>query len=217
MQVSGIFGSVIIRRRAQARPSMEYTSVQDINLIAQIARGDRRAFEALYERYAGQVFGLAMRVVQEQGAAEDVTQETFCRVWQRAKSFGNTNTNGNVRAWLLTITHRLSIDHIRGHVVRNSQVIEMDAHDDGEWDIEDRDADVFEHAFSRMNGEQVRAAVSQLEDKHRHVIELAFFGGKTHREIAEQLGQPLGTVHSWALQGMSVLKSLLRQHATDVV
>ncbi len=190
---------------------MNYASVEDSTLIAQIARADRRAFEALYERYAGQALGLAMRMMQDRAAAEDVTQDAFCRVWQCAKDFTTLNRNGNARGWLLTIVHRLAIDQHRNRKPH----VEMDAHsdsdDNGEWDIEDHDADVFEHAFTRLNSEQVRAAMSKLSNKHRHVIELAFFGGKTHREIAEELGQPVGTVHSWALQGMSALKSLLQQ------
>jgi len=184
---------------------MNYANVEDTTLIAQIARADRRAFDALYERYAGQVFGLAMRMMQDRAAAEDVTQDAFCRVWQRAKDFSVLNRNGNARGWLLTIVHRLAIDHHRNRKPH----VEIDA--DGGWDIEDHDADVFEHAFTRLNGEQVRAAMSKLSEKHRCVIELAFFEGKTHREIAKELGQPVGTVHSWALQGMSALKELLKQ------
>lgn len=211
MQVSiAAPGDVIIRVDARTRPSMDHinaTVVEDTTLIAQIAQGDRRAFEALYERYASQVFGLAMRMMQDRAAAEDVTQEAFCRVWQRAAKFEALNGTGNLRGWLLTIVHRLAIDAQRGQKPH----VEMDAHDDNEWDIEDQDADVAEHAFAKLNHEQVRVAVSQLSEKHRKVIELAFFGGKTHREIAEQLGQPLGTVHSWAAQGMNALKDLLRK------
>lgn len=187
---------------------MDTSSVDDTALIAQIARGDRRAFEAFYDRYAGQVLGLAMRMLQDRTAAEDVAQEAFCRVWQRAKDFSALNGSGNLRAWLLTIVHRLAIDAQR----RSRPHVEIDAHDDGEWDVEDHDADVFEHAFSQLSGKHVRTAVAQLSDKHRQVIELAFFRGKTHREIADELGQPVGTVSSWAAQGMTALKALLKQH-----
>lgn len=199
--------NVIMGGSAIAHPRMNYAGVEDSVLIAQIAREDRIAFEALYERYAGQVFGLAVRMMQDQAAAEDVTQEAFCRVWQRAGLFDSVNGTGNVRAWLLTIVHHLAIDAQRNHRPH----VEVDAHGDGDWDIEDGDADVFEHAFAKLSREQVRVAVSQLSDKHRRVIELAYFWGKTHREIAEELGQPLGTVHSWAAQGMNTLKKLLHK------
>lgn len=178
----------------------------DQELVAHIARGERWAFELLYERYAAQALGLAMRMMQDRAAAEDVVQEAFCRVWQRAARF-DTSSGGNVRAWLLTIVHRLAIDAQR----KRKPDVEMDAHDDAEWDFEDREADVFEHAFTNIATDRVRAAVSQLPERHRKVIELSFFWGLTHREIAQQLGEPLGTVHSWALQGMNRLKSLLRQ------
>ncbi len=178
----------------------------DQELVAHIARGERWAFEILYERYVAQAFGLAMRMMQDRAAAEDVVQEAFCRVWQHAGHF-NTEAGGNVRAWLLTIVHRVAIDAQR----KRKPDVEMDAHDEADWDFEDQEADVFEHAFASIATDRVRAAVSQLPERHRKVIELSFFWGLTHREIAEQLGEPLGTVHSWALQGMNRLKSLLKQ------
>jgi RNA polymerase sigma-70 factor (ECF subfamily) len=180
--------------------------------MAQIARQDRRAFEVLYDRYAAQAFGVALRMMQDRAAAEDVLQEAFCKVWQRAGQFDTDHKSANVRAWLLTIVHRLAIDAQRNHKPH----VEIDAHDDADWDIEDLDADVCEHAFARMSGAQVRAAIARLSDKHRKVIELSYFWGKTHREIAEQLGQPLGTVHSWVKQGMTELKTLLAQQANEV-
>jgi RNA polymerase sigma-70 factor (ECF subfamily) len=185
---------------------MAQQHLSDQELVAHIARGERWAFELLYERYVAQAFGLALRMMQDRATAEDIVQEAFCRVWQRATHF-NVQAGGNVRAWLLTIVHRLAIDTQR----KRRPNVEMDAHEDADWELEDQEADVFEHAFANIATDRVRAAVSQLPERHRKVIELSFFWGLTHREIAEQLGEPLGTVHSWALQGMNRLKSLLRQ------
>lgn len=188
---------------------MTQQPVNDHELIARIAHGDRQAFEMLYERYAGLAFGLAMRMLQDCTAGEDVVQEAFCRVWQRAAHFKARGRaeGGNVRAWLLTIVHRLAIDAQRKH----KPELDLDVHDDVAWDLEDHDGDVFEHVFTNIETDRVRAAIAQLSEHHRAVIELAFFWGLTHREIAERLGEPLGTVHSWAAQGMNRLKALLKQ------
>lgn len=175
-------------------------------LIACIARGERPAFEALYERYAGQVLGLAVRMLQDRAQSEDVLQEAFWRVWQNAVRFDHER--GNVRAWLLTIVHRLAIDAQRK---RARPMVEMDAYDDTEWDIVDDEADVTEHAFANISSARVRKALAELPDKQRQVIELAYFHGLTHRQIAERLGEPLGTIHSRALKGMATLKALLWQ------
>lgn len=211
--VAMILEGAIIGYGASLRWPMTQHQPDDQALIALIARQDRRAFEALYDRYAGQAFGVAMRMMQDRAAAEDVLQEAFCRVWQRAGQFDTGNDSANVRAWLLTIVHRLAIDAQRNHKPH----VEIDAHDDAEWDIEDHEADVCEHAFSKMSSDQVRAALVRLSDKHRKVLELSYFWGKTHREIAEQLGQPLGTVHSWVKQGMAELKALLTEQTASQV
>jgi RNA polymerase sigma-70 factor (ECF subfamily) len=186
---------------------MTQPSADDQTLIAHIARGERWAFEALYERYADQALGLAMRMLRDRAVSEDVLQDAFWRVWQRAAHFDHER--GNVRAWLLTIVHRLAIDVQRRNMAR--PVVEMDAHDDHEWDIEDHEADVSEYAVASISSAEVRKALADLPEKHRTVIELAYFHGMTHREIAERLGEPLGTIHSRALQGMAALKQLLRQ------
>lgn len=186
---------------------MSQPSADDRTLIAHIARGERWAFEALYERYSGQALGLAVRVLQDRTLSEDVLQEAFWRIWKHAGRFDHER--GNVRAWVLTIVRRLAIDaHRRGSA---HLMVEIDAEDDRDWDIEDEAADVSEHVLERISSAQVRRAIADLPQKNREVIELAFFHGLTHRQIAERLGEPVGTIHSRALQGMAALKELLRQ------
>lgn len=196
------------RRAAYVRTKMNHTSVDDNTLITCIAQGDRAAFEALYDRCAGHALGLAMRMLRDRAASEDVLQEAFWRVWQHASKFDSTR--GNARSWVLTIVHRLAIDTQRKHIAQ--PIVEIDAHE-SEWEIEDQDADVITHAFDNISSQQVRAAIAGLPEKQRSVIELAYYHGKTHREIAEQLGEPLGTVHSRALQGMAALKQALWHQA----
>ncbi len=193
---------------AFARTKMNHTSVDDNTLVTCIAQGDRAAFEALYDRCAGHALGLAMRMLRDRAASEDVLQEAFWRVWQHASKFDPAR--GNARSWLLTIVHRLAIDAQRKQIAQ--PIIEIDAHE-SEWEIEDQDADVIAHAFDNISSQQVRAAIAGLPEKQRSVIEMAYYHGKTHREIAEQLGEPLGTVHSRALQGIAALKQALWHQA----
>lgn len=193
------------------------SSLDDHTLLKQIARGDRRAFEQFYDRYAGQVYGLALRMVRDRAVSDDVLQEAFWRVWTRAGQFDVTQRSGNVRAWLLTIVHHLAIDAQRRQ--RREPLLESEDNEDSNIDsmaqrldaLVDEDTDVFEHVFANISSERVRSAINTLEERHRNVIEMSFFHGLTHRQIAEQLGEPLGTIHSRALQGMAALRALLWQ------
>ena len=214
VQLAGVAGIVFpqnvikFRRAADAHPKMNHASIDDNTLVTCIAQGDRAAFEALYDRCAGHALGLAMRMLRDRAASEDVLQEAFWRVWQHASKFDPAR--GNARSWVLTIVQRLAIDTQRKHIAQ--PVVEIDAHEN-DWEIEDQDADVIAHAFENISSQQVRAAIAGLPEKQRSVIEMAYYHGKTHREIAEQLGEPLGTVHSRALQGMAALKQALWHQA----
>ncbi len=190
----------------------QLSDLEDHALISQIARGNRRAFETLYDRYASQVLGLAIRMTRDRATGEDVLQEAFWRVWTRASSFNTEVRTGNVRAWLLTITHHLAIDVQR----KQRGQLSLDGEDGDPMSVRadalvDHEADVFEHVFASISSERLKSAMERLEDRHRSVIELSYFHGLTHREIAKQLSEPLGTVHSRALQGMAALRALLWQ------
>lgn len=188
------------------------SDAEDHALLAQIARGDRRAFEALYDRYASQVLGLAIRMMRDRTQGEDVLQETFWRVWTRAAHFNVDVGGGNVRAWVLTITHHLAIDAQRKRRGEVSLDGSSDASDIAPIDnLIDHNSDVFEHVFASISSERLKLAIGKLEERHRNIIELSYFHGLTHREIAQQLNEPLGTVHSRALQGMAALRALLWQ------
>ncbi|MCS7061686.1 MAG: sigma-70 family RNA polymerase sigma factor [Anaerolineae bacterium] len=193
------------------------TQAEDARLLRLVALHSRDAFEMLYDRYAGQVYGIAQRILEDRSASEEVTQETFLRLWRRAEQFDAAR--GNVRSWLLTMAHRLAIDALRRRRVRRA--LGLDRHSEQQaaeaseadlqpgWDIRDEDADVHEEAALNISRQRVRQAIAGLSEPHRRVIELAFFSGLTHREIAERLGEPLGTVHSRARQALLMLRQKL--------
>jgi RNA polymerase sigma-70 factor, ECF subfamily len=188
------------------------SDVEDHALLSQIANGDRRAFEVLYDRYASHVLGLAIRMMRDRAQGEDVLQETFWRVWTRAANFSADVGGGNVRAWVLTITHHLAIDAQRKQ--RGQVSLDDDNHQGSVIHVDnliDQNSDVFEHVFASISTERLKLAIGKLEERHRNIIELSYFHGLTHREIAKQLNEPLGTVHSRALQGMAALRALLWQ------
>jgi RNA polymerase sigma-70 factor, ECF subfamily len=185
---------------------MDYTTFDDETLVRLIARQDRGAFEALYARHAGLVLGLTYRILGERRQSEDVAQEAFWRVWKGAPSFDTAR--GNARTWLVSIAHHLAID-----VARRGQrrpVVEMDADDnDDAWNVPDESADVVEAIEARMSAAEVRAALEQLPDAQRQVIELAYYKGMTHGQIAEHLGVPAGTIHTRARLAMQKLRDAL--------
>ncbi len=165
----------------------------DEALMARVARHDSCALEMLYERYSGLALGLATRILGDQCSGEEIVQEAFWRVWKRAKTY--QDQRGQFVPWLLSIVHHLAIDEVRKRNAR-PRLASTDLDDQSVRDIPDLRADVAAAAFSNIAGEQVRAAVAQLPEPQRHVLELAYFQGFTHQEISEKLGEPLGTVHT---------------------
>jgi RNA polymerase sigma-70 factor (ECF subfamily) len=180
--------------------------IDDDALIVRIVARDCDAFALLFDRYAGKALGFATRILGDQALAEDVIQEAFWRVWQRAGSFDPAHAS--LSTWLMGIVHHCAIDALRRQRCRITPVEIEDA--DHELRLtHDESADVAECAWLRMAGEQVRKALAQLPAAQRVVIELAFFAGFSRQEIAERLNEPLGTVHTRARLGMSKLKDML--------
>lgn len=186
---------------------MDYTQFDDAALIAQIARQDRNAFEALYSRHAAQVLGVVMRLLGERSLSEDVAQEAFWRVWRLAKQFDVTR--GNARAWVFSIAHHLAVDTLRKR--KDGKNVELDAEDEnGETrDLPDEMPEVLTQVWDKMSGERVRTAIKQLPETQRKVIELAYFNGLTHKEIASELNEAPGTVHTRARLAIIKMRELL--------
>ncbi len=183
----------------------EETRAEDDLLIRRVAAGDRRAFEALYDRYSPAVFGVALKMLGDREAAEEAVQEIFWRIWQRSGSFDSSRA---FAPWLFGIAHNYSIDELRRRRVRPQQVYEDDDRPILS-EIPD-EADVGETAVLSDQRRLVREALDQLPEEQRQALLLAYFGGLTQQEIAAQLGNPLGTVKTRMRLGLQKLRSLLQ-------
>jgi RNA polymerase sigma-70 factor, ECF subfamily len=179
--------------------------ISDEELIEAVARGDRRAFEALYDRYAPAVFGLALRTLRDREVAEEAVQEIFWRIWQRAGSFDRSRM---FAPWLFGIAHNYCIDELRRRRARPQSVYE-----DDERPILGAIPDTVDVSEAAVLAEQRRAvqdALRQLPDEQREALEMAYFGGLTQQEIAARLGNPLGTIKTRMRLGLQKLRGLLQ-------
>ncbi|MGH8574891.1 MAG: sigma-70 family RNA polymerase sigma factor [Gammaproteobacteria bacterium] len=179
----------------------------DDELIAAIARGDHPALLALYDRHGRVAYGLAYRILGDAGAAEEAVQDGFLRVWRRASTFDASR--GGVRSWLLTIVHHCAIDLLRRRAGAPPVIAGLD-------EIADRRSvpDAWSDVAERLESERVRTAVATLPGEQRRAVEMAFFDGLTHREIAERDGLPLGTVKGRLRLGLRRLHGLLAEPTT---
>lgn len=185
---------------------MSAKSYSDAELMARVAQRDKRALEELYKQYAAAALGLALKMLGERNAAEEIVQEAFWRVWKRATTF--ELGRGQFTAWLFGIVHNLAIDEMRRRRVRPN-TISTDTEEDALLELPDTEMDVAETAFAHVKGEQVRLALNKLPDAQRSVIELAYFEGLTHQEIAARLNEPIGTIHTRARLALQKLRELL--------
>jgi len=179
-------------------------TLADEDLMQLMRRGDPRAFEAVYERHSGAAFSLAYRMVGRGNVAEDVVQEAFLSIWRSGARY--ERARGSVRTWVLGIVHHRAIDQLR----RSSVHSKRRASDEG---IEDRiesgertDVEV----ARRDEAQAIRTAMETLPPEQSHVIELAYFGGFTHTEIADILETPVGTVKGRMRLGLEKLRHSLR-------
>jgi RNA polymerase sigma-70 factor (ECF subfamily) len=183
-----------------------YTSLSDGDLIAAIGLLDEAALSEVYQRHAGAVFSLASRVLVERTFAEEIVQEVFLRLWEHPERFDGIR--GSLRAFLLMETHARSVDRIRAEERRRQR--EERAHRDADTtyvlDLELRDLTV---------AERIRQAVAELTDQEREAIELAYFGGKTYRQVAQLLEQPEGTIKSRIRTGLMRLRHRLLEQGID--
>lgn len=189
---------------AQVHQRSEAT-LSDEQLIEAVARGDRAAFEQLYDRYAPAVFGLTLRTLREREVAEEAVQEIFWRIWQRAKSFDRSRA---FAPWLFGIAHNYTIDELRRRRARPQAVYEDDDHP-----VLSNIADSSDVSETALQGEQRRIvvdALQQLPAEQRQALELAYFNGLTQQEIATRLGNPLGTIKTRMRLGLQKLRTILQ-------
>ncbi len=186
---------------ASASDGTDLARLADEDLMQLVQRNDPRAFEAVYDRHAGSAFGLAYRMCGRRATAEEVVQEAFLAIWRSGARYDRAR--GSVRTWILGIVHHRAIDALRRSIVHDRRR----ASDEG---IEER----FEatertevEAVRRDEAREIRGLLDELPEEQRQVIELAYFGGFTHAEIAEMLRMPLGTVKGRMRLGLEKLRT----------
>jgi RNA polymerase sigma-70 factor (ECF subfamily) len=188
------------------RPLTRSQDADDLALIADIAAGDSAALEALYDRYAAIVYRLALRMLRNSEMAEDLVQEVFWRVWRRSASF--ERERGRVAQWLFGIAHNLCIDELRRLRARPTPVYE-DVNHPVIQHLVDEHMDVPAAAWGTEQRRLIVEALHELPNAQRQAIELAYFGGMSHQEIATRLNRPLGTIKTRVRLGLQKLGSLL--------
>jgi RNA polymerase sigma-70 factor (ECF subfamily) len=191
------------RRKRNDEPESALQSLADEELMALVAKGQARAFETVYERHCGAAFSLAYRMCGSRALAEDVAQEAFLSIWRSGGRYDRAR--GSVRTWVLGIVHNRAIDALRKSVVHERRR----ASDEGiEERFEARERTDVE-AARREEAETIRGMLGTLPSEQSRVIELAYFGGFTHSEIAEMLGAPIGTVKGRMRLGLEKLRGQL--------
>jgi RNA polymerase sigma-70 factor (ECF subfamily) len=183
--------------------AQDLRDLADEDLMHLVRRGQASAFEVIYERHASAAFSLAYRIVGTRGGAEDVSQEAFLNLWRSGARYDRNL--GSVRTWVLGIVHHRAIDFLRRSTVHSKRR----ASDEGiEERFESSERTDFEVA-RRDEARTVRAALDGLPREQRQVIELAYFGGFTHTEIADMLSAPIGTIKGRMRLGLSKMRHLL--------
>jgi RNA polymerase sigma factor (sigma-70 family) len=177
------------------RPSQWERTTRD-RLIA----GEEGALNEIYDQFASFAYGLALRVIGDARAAEDVAQDVFVTFWERPDAFDPDR--GSLRTWLGTLAHRRAVDHVRREEARRRRAIKDAARPETTPDVE-------EMAIALVTAERVRSALATLPDDQQRAIQLAYFGGKTYRQVAQVLGIPEGTAKSRLRLGLRRIAGVL--------
>ncbi len=183
-----------------------YGQLTDEELMRRLFDGDKRALEAILDRYGDLVYSTALRVLRDPHLAQDISQEIFVRLWRKPESYAAER--GRFVTWLISVTRNRAVDEIRSRSRRQRH--ETTSPEEQERELPAGEAD--DPALSAQLAEQrriVRAALAEIPPEQRQAIELAYFGGLTQQEIAERLDQPLGTVKTRIRLGMQKLRAAL--------
>jgi RNA polymerase sigma factor (sigma-70 family) len=173
--------------------------LSDEALLGAVARSDEAALAELYDRFGRMAYGLALRVLRDSTLAEDAVQDAFLNVWRSAESFQADRAKAST--WVLTFVHRRAVDLVRREERRRTEPEEAAPVRVGPGADEDVER--------RSKREVVQDALRQLPVDQRQAIELAYYGGYTQSELAERLGEPLGTIKSRMFTGLQRLRALL--------
>jgi RNA polymerase sigma-70 factor, ECF subfamily len=200
-----VFLSSVTSRRVDLR------TLADEELMALVGDGEPRAFEVIFDRHSAAAFSLAYRMCGRRAMAEDVVQEAFMSLWRSGARYDRRR--GSVRNWVLGVVHNRAIDAFRRGVVRESRNVS----DEGLADRLPASEQTELEVARREEARHVRVALDELPTEQRQVIELAYFGGFTHTQIAEMLELPAGTVKGRMRLGLTKMRMALAEPAEAVL
>jgi len=174
----------------------------DEALLSLVASSDDQALAELYDRFGGVAYGLAFRILRDESLAQDAVQEAFLAVWRTADRF--LAERAKASTWILTLVHRRAVDLVRRQERRRGEPLESVPEPVASEQVE-------EQATIRFQRQVVQEALRRLPPEQREALELGYYAGLTQSELAERLGQPLGTIKSRMFTGLTRLRDLLAQ------
>ena len=187
----------------------QYESLGDENLLTLIAHGDKDALECFYEKYSTQVFSLARYMLKDEAIAEEIAQDVFLAVWQKASTF--KANRGSPKGWLMSIAHHRVIDHVRSAKRARASMDRMAQEMvslEKLYQVRTED-----EALRSIERQEIAKALQSIPEAQRTVILMSYFQGYSQSEIAEILDQPLGTVKTRIRLGMQKLRSIFKNGA----
>ncbi len=179
---------------------------KEIELLRKTGEGDRLCFKALYDRYSTVLFSTAYKVLNDPTEAQDVLQDVFIQIWDKASLYDPAR--GKPLTWAMTLTRNKAIDRLRS-LQRRHRLRDQVEKETQVFEQNNLSEDSSEQVYVLEKGRVVRNAVMQLSEDQRIAIEMAFFSGKTQNEIAEELNEPLGTVKARIRRGMMRLREII--------
>ena len=182
-----------------ANRGRQYLLLADEELISLVAQGDPDAFATLYDRHCRPAYSLAYRMMGEKQAAEDLVQDAFLKVWRSATSY--RADRASVRTWLLSIVHNRGVDQLRSLASRRRTREEIEASAP-----KSQPSEAFAQSWRNSQRDRVREALETLPEEQLKILELAYFSGYTHVQIAELLDVPLGTVKGRMRLGLKKIR-----------
>ena len=193
---------------AKSKESLQPQSSNEtwVNWVSQVAQGDESALARLYDASSRLVYGLALRILGEAGAAEEVTLDVYLQVWRQADRFDAAR--GRASTWLMTMARSRAIDKLRARPQELSESETLEVVADTRSEVPGPE----QSAALAQQQDQVRKALETLNDEQRQAIELAFFNGLSQSEIALKLNEPLGTIKTRIRNGMLKLRELLHPY-----
>ena len=184
------------RRSGQGRDS----EVDLVALMHASAAGDRQAFASLYERTSAKMYGICLRLLGNEPDAQEVLQETYIRVWQKAERFDSTKASAIT--WLAVLARNKAIDRLRQRTAPSQDL-------DAASQVEDEGPTAFELVERQQDRSRLADCLQELEERSRLAIKSAFLDGATYPQLAEREGVPLGTIKSWVRRGLQRLRGCL--------